>query len=565
MTMTNSIYTGTKPVFHAVPAPAGSGKTEIEYASGLAATGKTTFIRETIVSTWDDDLIIIVKPTIEMCETTAKKLLQANRHLPVVVIHSENGNIEDTQETVAARIKAELQVATDIGVPKIIICCHQSFLNVTLFPNKSEYTVYWDEEFDPTDYHDHRFVPADQEKFIFEGCSCHTVNDDYDLIEVTKEAKDRIEMRLQQNDEITAVLNPVYEKMLDAYNEKFLLFVDKKTGGANRFIMCTVRNPEIFRGFKRVIMFGARFENSLLYQLYGHEKFGVMWKEMPEWKERNTKKTHHQPIEFYYAVEDVKHASRYISPILDTFLKDCSDAMSRQTTLYSRNKVYKDTKGLVQDLPFKLFGAATELPFGCYGLDTFKHCDTLVYFGSYNHNSPYYHWLNKMYGIENTFSAHHFYQSIMRLCLRNPNHSGSIRVYTPCLSLVQAVLDVFPNATVHKMDCSAECEKILYDMDKRHFVSENDKRRSIWAPNLDGYILSTRWLIRQDEQIPQKMTRNLQLFQKTLEDCGYQRKDYIVEKPISDGRRKKETVSVMAQFPDDFQKVLENENWKIKF
>lgn len=548
----------------------------IEYGSGLAATGKTTFIRETIVSTYDDDSIIIVKPTIEMCETTAKKILQSNRHLPVAVIHSENGNtenIEDTQETVVARIKAALLQAVDTGKPIIIICCHQSFLNVTLFPNKTEYTVYWDEEFDPTDYHDHRFVPADQEKFIFEGCLIHPINDDYDLIEVTKEAKDRIEMRLQQNDEITAVLTSVYEKMIDAFSEKYLLFVDKKTGGVNRFIMCSVRNPEIFRGFKRVVMFGARFENSLLYQLYGHDKFGVVWKEMPEWKERNTKKTHHQTIEFYYAVEDAKHANRYISPILDTFLKDCSDAMSRPTTLYSRNKVYKDTKGLVVDLPFELLGAATELPFGCYGLDTFKHCDTLVYFGSYNYNSPYYHWLNNMYGIENTFSAHHFYQCILRLCLRNPNYSGTIRVYTPCLSLVQAVLDVFPNASVHKMECSDKCEKILYERDKRHFVSEddgrhmvkeNDKRRNIWTPNLDGYILSTKWLARQDEQIPQKMTRNLQLFQKTLEDYGYSRKDFTVQKTDSKGRKSTENVSVMAQFPDNFQKVLEKQNWEIK-
>lgn len=542
-------------------------RNSIEFASGIAGSGKTTFIRDHTVMIWDYfSPIIIAMPTIVMCETIGEHLLHKNPRLPIAIIHSENGpdRFIETDKTVACRIYDALHQAVDTGESIILICCQQSLLNIPLIPNKSETIVLWDEEFDPTDYQDKIIIPSDQESLILSGCLRKPIEGttDYEIIEVGKEARDRIEMRLQQNDVVTAAVSNIYEKMMDAYDGKLILYRDLKTGGVNRFIMSSIRNPEFFFGFKRIVFFGARFEHSLLYKIYEHKRFGVEWKPMKEWTQayKTKKQSHETRIEFHYALANSKHAVRYINPTLEPFLKEIAPLLQKSTTGVSKNKGYKDSRG--RDVQWDL-GNATEIPFGCYGIDTFKSITDLIYLGAYNKNNPYYDWIDTVFELNSNFSAHHFYQTILRTGLRDEGFDDVIRVFTPCLKLIETLLDVFPNATLQQMECSEQCEKILYELDKRHFVKEDDGRRSKWTPNLDGYVLSTRWLSRQEEMIPQKITRNLQLFQKILENSGYSKRDFTVQKTDSKGKSYRENVSVMAQFPDDFQKVLEKENWKI--
>lgn len=512
----------------------------IEYASGIAASGKTTFIIDTVARN-PDCFTIIVKPTIEMCETTAKKIKKSNKSMSVHIIHSEDG---DNSNTVACRISNLTDRMVSLGEPGVILCTHQAFLKVPLFVGIDQWTVYWDEEFDPTTHIDRKFTPEEQQAYIFDGCSFEFDSDNYDFLKVQNEARDRIISRIQLNVDSNDPYRSAFDVLLDTHAQKTVTYVHKEYLNTNRLVLSAVRTPDIFKGFKKVVFFGARFEQSLLYAIW-ERVFDVEWIACCEWTRHCTKhrikKTHEQAVEFHYAVEGAKHTQHTNKIIAVEFLKGCSSVLDKPSTLFLGNKHQE-----------KLKSNAVNLPWGCYGLDTFKHCDSLVYLGAFNKTNPYYTWLNSL-KLNSNFPAHHFYQSIMRSALRDPAYPGPMKVYTPCLDLVNQVIDVFPNATIHRMPCGDSCENLLYEADGRHTVKEDDGRRKKIELTEEFYIKKNAYLANT---VPDHILHNKFSLVEWFKERGYELREVSYEKTYGNRTKRMITVQVFCQFPDSHKKAL---------
>lgn len=502
---------------------------QLEYASGLSGAGKTTFLTDVLVAqNFDADKIIIVKPTIDLCSQTGNKLKQLSRSLPVRVINHKT--TEESDDTVASRIADAIKIAgPEYG--QIIICTQQSFFNVPVFANKEDWTVLWDEEFDPTEHIDRRFDPEHQNKYVFDICSQVEQIGDYATLGLDKHKLHKIQERIKSEDEVFKLFDDIHQKLYDCHAGKFDLFLHKKYLNTNRLAITCVRNPNIFRNFKRVVMFGARFEDSLMFNVW-KELYDVEWIPMREWTESYHEVLHQSPVEFYYAVENHNHSKNTITRILDCFLADCKVYLENEQTLFLGNKEQS-----------KLKLKATELPFGCYGLNDYSTYVDLVYTGAFNKTPSFYQFLNDI-GIQSNFSAHHFYQSVMRTALRKQEENKTpVRVFTPCLTLIEQVKHVFTNHTIHKMQCADECMKLLHESDGRR--KPEVKLEQEW------YLLKKKWLIEKIG-IPEHIVISDAKLVRWFEDRGY--KLETIE--TVDQHWNKQVKKIFCQFPDSLEKAL---------
>ena len=147
------------------------------------------------------------------------------------------------------------------------------------------------------------------------------------------------------------------------------LRADKKSADARKLTVFSFLNPSIFDGFRSVLIAGACFPGSILYQSFS--KSGAITFRPDEDAAKTFRFNEHpngETVEFIYATEkpwskrlrDRNKRKDYWEPIIKGVNREFAD----QTFVWSANK----------DIPDDLFGAKTRLPQSPYGTQYLSAC-----------------------------------------------------------------------------------------------------------------------------------------------------------------------------------------------
>ena len=447
----------------------------IEYVDGLCGSGKTYALAGYIKSNvYICTKYMIITPSKELANQIYKQLDNDFNIANVHLIHSDN-----TQKVGSSLLVAIQEIdSKDAGV---IICTQEAFYRIPFFQNKDTWTIIVDEIpkidnfFCPSLPYNHeiitKFIEIEEQvtPTLYRMKLTDEAITSYQSVAKQKTTVSARQFVNRSIDDVDALIKPIILNLLQGHE----CFVDKKNwdkivtrnevtsdktvdmtygNSSNMLYFLTMLTPVVFAGFKKVIMMGANFSDSI---------FCKYWQE-------------YQQVTFIECkqISSKLRYSAYVngSRLTVTYLQE------ENWSKHSRDKLINDISreehyiGLVnnamkgKEFIFMTNNDSTasdaingiKAPVISHGMNKFAHYDNIYFAPALNRPPKHNQMLNDL-GIDTIFinraSIHEIaHQGIMRTSMRNPIATTSVNAVVVDKATAEAIARLFPGCSIQAID-----------------------------------------------------------------------------------------------------------------
>ena len=426
---------------------------KIHYVDGLCGSGKTFGLGKYMQKSPNEHKFIITTPSRILATQIFDQFIELGiEH--VYKIHSPNKSTSASASNVISEIMLKIDLINTLG-HGVIICTQQAFPRIEFFENDHSWTLVIDEiptidKFDaPTLPYNHNLLS----KYITLGEETGKTNRLYEM-----HSKD-MEIHSNHDD-----VNKVFKHIVDDINDpNYRCYTDKASwdklvkhnqvsadmlqdavygNKLNKLYFLRLLQPTIYQGFKQVIMMGANFTQSLLYQYWTTDcnvkfiEFNEITKQL-----RYSQYEHGNRLTIRYLQEEnwSKHSAGKMvtgKPKLDYFANLVTNFMSNREFIYMTNN--DDSRE---------FPNGKKAPVISHGINDFDHIDN-IYFSPALNNQPKHSSMLTDLGFDDVFIKRaKFYevahQAIMRTSLRRPDCTRAVTAIVSDKSTAEALARQF--------------------------------------------------------------------------------------------------------------------------
>lgn len=433
-----------------------SNKKQIQYVDGLCGSGKShnviQYIKKNKIMA---PKVILAVPSIILANQFYKDM-QSVGISNVFIINSET--VPVVSGAIIEKIKEINQL--EFGV---IIITQQAFPNIPYFQDKHQWTLIVD-EIPSIDSFYAPSLPYNKTKLA-------------DFIEIEEQITPNLyRMKLvdekvaadflkRNHDDIDVVVKPIIKDMVNHHE----LFVDKENwdnlvlnnhitddsefdyqygNQANKLFCLSMLKPEIFFGFRRVIMMGANFTQSLLHKYWSEYK-GIQFSVFDHVQNGLRYSTHNNGKRLVIKyLQEAKWSkcqrnkqengiskADYYDNLVNEFFK------GKPMPLYVTNndRIESAIKGV-------------KIPVIAHGLNKYDTYTGIYFSPALNRTPKHTSMLNDL-GIDSVYldraQSHEIaYQSIMRTAIRNPLSNAIVEVVVSDQSTAESIARLFPGCSI---------------------------------------------------------------------------------------------------------------------
>ncbi|BAI95706.1 hypothetical protein Sj15T_00520 [Sphingobium sp. TA15] len=408
----------TQTNFNYVSALAGAGKTykAVDHASFLANEGFR---------------IVIAQPSRQLIDETHTLAEQFQTRYPnakyrLKKIHSDN----KTKSSVSGEIVNYLK-NYDYDNGEILFITHAALFSIPYFHRKDNWILIVDEIPDP--FEDMSLKLPDNHSLITDHFTLSTQSAYYSRPVIKPESEDHI--RAIWENKNGDQVNAVFADFLDAYYDDHRdLYVNSSTWTAiaenrdkkERLPANAIWKPSYLEGFKEVIIMGAMFEESILFQIWG-QQMGVEWS-VYDRIQNHLRYQNHAPqpnLTITYLLEEnwSKTKARQQFQDSDYSVFDMCKAEADYHIAGADHIIItnKDRESETDEC----FVNGSRVSNVSHGINTFQHIDNAIFLSALN-PSPTHFKLFEMLDVtsdELADARYHqiVYQAVMRTSLRDPS------------------------------------------------------------------------------------------------------------------------------------------------
>ena len=432
----------------------------IQYFDALAGAGKTyALVKYADDLARKDEKILFVQPSKLLINNTIKDEVDGlNPIYPVKAIHG------DTDRNVVASIIRHLRLATVGG--EIVFITHEAFMRLPIFEGKRKWTVLFD-EVPQVDIYQH-FNIADTHQLLTANLMTTDSGNGYcqllDNLEVSKLGLTKIANNKRQ-DELLERLQPLARRIKSqdwkvyVRPEQYenLLTGDKDT---NQLATHSLLHPSIFDYYKHVIIAGALFKESVLFNLWSRLGWTNIWSCNKSLYQNLRYQTHQNGdlITINYLLDGSWSKSMrdktFMNP--ETGETDClNDYLGKfiGNALAPNPFVWMGNNDLADDYFDQAI--AERLPNSPHGLNNFQYYNHAVIISALNPPPAHFKFMAVMGIEEDELRTHHYrnavYQAAMRISIRNPNDTNLKSITVMDATTAHWLATIFTGAKVQPL------------------------------------------------------------------------------------------------------------------
>lgn len=416
----------------------------LDYLDALAGAGKTR--RYAILAhRWaiTGIKVLIVQPSkLLIAKTVSDELAKLSpvRHKIIDGDHSDE---------VIASIVAHFRDTPPGG--EILFISHSAFFQVPFLARSDQWIVLMDEVPKATDFHE-LSLPANSDLFL-RHLQAEAYDAKYALLTPAPGHAGTLRKisRNEQNDAVWEAFSPFASILVNKNWSTFVdlsRFEDLRLGlaGETRLTAYSTLNPAVFQGFRRVIIAGACFKESILYRLW--TAGGV------EFRARKAKLRYNQHqnghlLRILYATDEpwsksLRGRSSEYGTVLNEVVAKVQAEFGALPFLWMGNK----------DLPDGTFGlaGAQRLPNSPHGLNIYQPFDHTVVLSALNPTPGHFAFLESRGlsadDVRTAISRAATYQAAMRSSLRNPDSTSPKTVVVMDRATAEWLSGLFPGSSV---------------------------------------------------------------------------------------------------------------------
>ncbi len=422
----------------------------IDFISALAGAGKTyAIIRKAHRLALRGEKVLIVQPSRELISrTVAGELLQLS------LISYRVITTDSHPQAVSATIIDHLAHPSQGG--EILFVTHAAFLALPYFASRQNWIVFID-EIPSVDFYQEHTIPESHQTLTE-----NIETTEYDLRYCSVRASDTGEAALRKiaenkrRDDVWALFSPLAKRILDpdwrvyALDYQLQSLIKNEKDEECKFLTYSLLQPSKFEGFKKLVIAGACFEDSLLYKLWKAD--GVQFRPYPI-KLRYNEHRNGDLISIRYAVE-----GRW-SKVLRDRVDDLGESSLEKFILASMMAVNDEPCAFManKDQPEELMGPhGVRLPNSPHGLNDYQHLHNVVVFSALNNAPPHFAFLNSRgvssEEVKDAGFRQSAYQAVNRISIRNPDDQTPKMVIVPDRATAEWLSGLFPGARISKLD-----------------------------------------------------------------------------------------------------------------
>ncbi len=363
--------------------------------------------------------------------------------------------------------------------PHVLIITWASFERLAYFHRPQDWHVLIDEA---PQAHDHKLIPAPLSHSTITG-SIETTTRGATYSQIILQDRNALR-KVAENIGYDAAIQPFSELARKLISGKWKAYVHEAryrrllTGRDRNLSVFLVLSPKIFKGFKSVTIAGARFEETLLYQLWSSD--GVEFQRDQELEENLRYQEHaggeRLQIHFGYEGDWTKSfLNRANRKALVALINAAKELFGSEDFLWMGNN----------DVSSKLIGAREEshrlsgAPFGLNGLQS--HRNVLV-LSALNPRGEHYRFLEwkgiDAATVKTATYRHSVYQAAMRCSIRDPNCDQPVCFVVPDKTTAEWLSAIFQGSTVQSLGLDEVCDPKGQPGRPRKHGSDAERKRA---------------------------------------------------------------------------------------
>lgn len=429
--------------------------TILDYLDALAGAGKTRWIvNQAHMWAIRGFKVLIVQPSKLLIAKTVSDELAKLSPVRHKIIDGDHGT------HIVASIVAHFRETLPGG--EILFITHSAFFRVPFLAHRDQWIVLMDEVPDAIGFHELP-LPANSDLFL-RHLQAEAYDAKYALLTAAPGHAGMLRKisRNEQKDAVWGVFSPFASILVDKNWSTYVehsRFEDLRLSraGETKLTAYSTLNPAVFQGFRRVIIAGACFKESILYRLW--TAGGIEFRALKADLRYNQHQNGHL-LRILYATDE---------PWSKTLRKRSSDngtvrnevVAKVQAELGAEPFLWMDNKDLPDDA-FDLAGAK-RLPNSPHGLNIFQSFDHTVVLSALNPTPGHFAFLESRGlpgdDVRTAISRAATYQAAMRSSLRNPDSTSSKTVIVMDRATAEWLSGLFPGSSVSPLGgrSSAPC------------------------------------------------------------------------------------------------------------
>lgn len=372
---------------------------------------------------------------------------------------------------------------------------HACFFSLPYFPNKSWWTVIFDES--PSIYDAYELRLPETHQVLTDHLTVAKSASVYGCLEVTnKTAVKRISDN-DNDDEFFAKLQGIARNLLNnnivnwVKTVEFDKLIRNEKDRTNLLIHAIVK-PSIFEGFEKVTIAAAGFEKTLMYHVWSD--LGVEWTVDEEITTQLLRPLHpyNPTVTIFYGYDqgNSKELRKKLIARGDEHLRlKTIGVMQGDPFIWSENKDYKALT------IFKDCENGEELPGTSHGLNKYQHIHHAAILGAYNFRKDQSAFLNKVYGFDREMQREsmnlQIYQNVMRGSIRNDNVTDAKKIVVTSRLDAELLHQMLPGSIIQSLDIPQLAP--LPSGPKRKHATDNDRKRASERRKATDTVLRTRF------------------------------------------------------------------------
>lgn len=426
-----------------------TGLQQIHYIDALAGAGKTfAIVHRAHEMVERGAKVMIVQPSRLLINRTVEDELSKYPEIPHRVIHGETDN------AVIAEIIRHLKECGD--KPELLFVTQAAFFRLPFFANRGRWTVVID-EVPQIDHHDEFNLP-DNHALLFPHLQVEDVDGRYGLVMPNGDAGRTALARMAKNendDDVFKLLHGFAGRVISEDWDVHVLntqAADIETGRRDlkRLKAFSILQPSCLDGFASVIIAGACFKDTLLYQLWDAQDVGFKAMKLPL---RYTTHGNGSLLTIKYVTDEPwskalrdRPAGEGLGTIAAQVRASILAEVGAAPFLWMGNT----------DVPDDFFGStATRLPNSPHGLNSYQDYHTTVVYSALNPSGSHFAFLgNRGVDPESVRTALYrqaTYQAVMRSSLRDPADDTPKLVVVMDRATADWLAQKFPGAVVEAL------------------------------------------------------------------------------------------------------------------
>lgn len=450
-------------------------KFKLLYVDALCGAGKTySGVRYVHSLATRGQKVLVVQPSRYLIDSTEREELSRLAPIKSTVIHGER------TKSVLADIVRHIRNADDGG--EILFITQAAFFALPYFHRKDRWVVFLD-EVPQVDQFSQINIPDNQE-LLLPHFSVVEHDAKYGLAAPSDDAGRRALDEIARNkshDDVWGLFQGFAQRTI---SDDWSVYVQLSQYGnltSGHDDQCALTSysllePSIFAGFKRVIIAGACFKDTLLYRLWSAQGVEFEALKLPL---RYTKHSNGNLLRIRYLTEEpwskaLRDRAHGEANVLEAFIGAIKAEFADEQFLWMGNT----------DLADDIFGPdkGIRLPNSPHGLNTYQATHNVAVLSALNPPPAHFSFLGTR-GVdgEEVRNAHYrnaVYQAAMRSSLRNPDDQSAKTVVVADRDTADYLANLFPGADVAAMGGQSLASLRGKPGRKRQHLSDADRKNA---------------------------------------------------------------------------------------